>query len=301
MRQSIKHLISIEDLSKQKILSILKKAEQFEKDRSGKQLTGKIIASLFFEPSTRTRLSFESAILRLDGKVIGFSDSSNSSVSKGEVLEDTIKTVNKYCDAIVMRHPENGAAERASKVSDVPIINAGDGSNEHPTQTLLDLYSIQETQNNLGGLTIGLAGDLKYGRTVHSLIKAMLLFEAKFVLIAPEELQLPRKLVKLIEESSSSLETRDDFSKIDDLDILYMTRTQRERLKNPADYERVKDLLQLKLAHLENVKPNFKVLHPLPRVDEMEHAIDSHPSAYYFDQVQNGLYVRQALLVTLLY
>jgi len=294
------NLISINDFDKDKILQLLDSAKQFEKQRTNKNLDGKVIASLFFEPSTRTRLSFESAIQYSGGKVIGFSDSSNSSQSKGESLEDTIKTVSCYCDGIIVRHPESGSAARAAKVSSVPVINAGDGSNEHPTQTLLDLYSIMQTQNTLEGLTIGLAGDLKYGRTVHSLIKSLLLFGANFVLIAPDELQLLQKLITLIEESDSTFESRPDFTNIKDLDILYMTRTQKERFEKDEDYERVKDSLKLELKHLEDVKDNLKILHPLPRVTELDFAIDDHKAAYYFGQVQNGLYVRQALLADLI-
>lgn len=292
-----KHLISIDDLNKEDIVSILDRAKDFESNHTGTQLTGKNIASLFFEPSTRTRLSFESAVKYLDGHVIGFASGTTSSTVKGESLEDTIRTVSQYCDGIVIRHPESGSAARAAAVASVPVINAGDGSNEHPTQTLLDLYSIRKTQGKLEGLTIALAGDLKYGRTVHSLIKSLLLFGAHFVLIAPDELQLPDKLIKLIDGCENcTYETRPDFSKISDLDILYMTRTQKERFDNEADYERVKQSLLLKVEHLKNSKDTLKVLHPLPRVMELDHAIDDHPAAYYFEQVKNGLFVREALM-----
>ncbi len=296
-----KHCISIHDLTHSDILEILELAKSYEADhRQPKKLEAHVVASLFFEPSTRTRLSFESAVKYMGGQIIGFASGTVSSTTKGETLEDTIRTVMNYSDAIVIRHPENGSAERAAKVSTVPIINAGDGSNEHPTQTLLDMYSIQKTQGRLNNLNIGLAGDLKYGRTVHSLIGAMADSGVHFVLIAPEQVQLPQKYLEVIDESPSTYEIRKGFDELSDLDILYMTRTQKERFDNPAEYEAIKDSLILERSALENIKENLKVMHPLPRVNELSEEIDDHPAAYYFDQVQNGLYVRQALLEWLL-
>jgi len=296
-----KSLISIGDFSKDEILHILDVAKEFEKNREQNFLAGKVIACLFFEPSTRTRLSFEAAVNRLGARVIGFPDSRNTSVSKGETLEDTIRIVSNYVDMIVMRHPMEGAAEIAAKVSPVPVVNAGDGSNQHPTQTLLDMYSIMQTQGRLDGLTINMVGDLKYGRTVHSLSEAMSDFSPKFVFTAPDDLKMPSKYLKYLDskhipyEETSSLEEH-----LDDCDILYMTRVQQERFPSKEDYDKVKDVYELHASMLSGVKPNMKILHPLPRITEIATDVDDTPYAYYFQQARNGMYVRMAVISYLL-
>lgn len=296
-----KSLISIGDFSKDEILHILDVAKEFEKNREQNFLAGKVIACLFFEPSTRTRLSFEAAVNRLGARVIGFPDSRNTSVSKGETLEDTIKIVSNYVDMIVMRHPMEGAAEIAAKVSPVPVVNAGDGSNQHPTQTLLDMYSIMQTQGRLDGLTINMVGDLKYGRTVHSLSEAMSDFSSKYVFTAPDDLKMPSKYLKYLDskhipyEETSSLEEH-----LDDCDILYMTRVQQERFPSKEDYDKVKDVYELHASMLSGVKPNMKILHPLPRITEIATDVDDTPYAYYFQQARNGMYVRMAVISYLL-
>lgn len=296
-----KSLISIGDFSKDEILHILDVAKEFEKNREQNFLAGKVIACLFFEPSTRTRLSFEAAVNRLGARVIGFPDSRNTSVSKGETLEDTIKIVSNYVDMIVMRHPMEGAAEIAAKVSPVPVVNAGDGSNQHPTQTLLDMYSIMQTQGRLDGLTINMVGDLKYGRTVHSLSEAMSDFSPKYVFTAPDDLKMPSKYLKYLDskhipyEETSSLEEH-----LNDCDILYMTRVQQERFPSKEDYDKVKDVYELHASMLSGVKPNMKILHPLPRITEIATDVDDTPYAYYFQQARNGMYVRMAVISYLL-
>ena len=290
-------LVSISDYSKEEILAILDSAADFEANPNRKTLDGKVIATLFFEPSTRTRLSFETAVVRLGGSIIGFSDAATSSSSKGETLNDTILMVSCYADAIVMRHPLEGAARFASEVAPVPIINAGDGSNQHPSQTLLDLYSILKTQGTLENLTICLVGDLKYGRTVHSLIMAMSHFHPTFKFIAPDELKMPDEYKVFCDKNdiaySEVNELTDNFN---DSDILYMTRVQKERFQDLMEYERVKNVYTLKNEMLANSKPNLRILHPLPRVTEIDPDVDSNEKAYYFRQAQNGLYVRQAIV-----
>lgn len=292
-----KSLVSIADYSKQEILSILESARDFEANPNRKTLDGKVIATLFFEPSTRTRLSFETAVVRLGGSIIGFSDAATSSSVKGETLNDTIHMVSCYADAIVMRHPLEGAARYAAEVSPVPIINAGDGANQHPSQTLLDLYSILKTQGTLENLTICMVGDLKYGRTVHSLIQAMSHFNPQFKFIAPDELRLPEEYRAFCRQKgipfTESQELTDNFN---DADILYMTRVQKERFLDPIEYERVKNVYTLCNDMLSNSKPTLKILHPLPRVNEISMDVDSNEKAYYFKQAQNGLYVRQAIV-----
>ena len=296
-----KSLISIGDFSKDEILHILDVAKEFEKNREQNFLAGKVVACLFFEPSTRTRLSFEAAVNRLGARVIGFPDSRNTSVSKGETLEDTIKIVSNYVDMIVMRHPMEGAAEIAAKVSPVPVVNAGDGSNQHPTQTLLDMYSIKQTQGRLEGLTINMVGDLKYGRTVHSLSEAMSDFSPKYVFTAPDDLKMPSKYLKYLDskhipyEETALLEEH-----LNDCDILYMTRVQQERFPSKEDYDKVKDVYELHASMLSGVKPNMKILHPLPRVTEIATDVDDTPYAYYFQQARNGMYVRMAVISYLL-
>ena len=296
-----KSLISIRDFTKEEILHILETAKEFEQNPVQDFLTGKVIASLFFEPSTRTRLSFETAVNRLGARVIGFSDASNTSQSKGETLKDTIKMVNNYVDMIIMRHPLEGSSRYASEVADVPVVNAGDGANQHPSQTLLDLYSILQTQGTVDGLTINMVGDLKYGRTTHSLLQAMSHFKTKFVFTAPEELKMPKEYKEFLDSKGIEyIETASLEEHLNSCDILYMTRVQQERFTDPIEYERVKDCYSLDAQMLANVKENMKILHPLPRVNEISQDVDETPYAYYFKQAENGLYVRMAIISYLL-
>ena len=294
----MKHLVSISHCSAEDIMRILDRAALFERNPNRDFLQGRVVATLFFEPSTRTRLSFETAVCRLGGKVIGFSDASTSSSTKGETLKDTIKIVSNYADAIVMRHYLEGAAQYATEVSPVPIINAGDGSNQHPSQTLLDLYSIRQTQGSLEQKTIVMVGDLKYGRTIHSLIEGMQPFSPRFIFVAPKELALPEEYRSYCREHSIPFEEVTEFTPevIAEADILYMTRVQRERFLDPEEYERVKNVYILDRELLCMAKPNLKILHPLPRVQEIAQEVDDHPAAYYFRQALNGLYVRQSIL-----
>lgn len=294
----MKHLVSISHCSAEDIMRILDRATLFERNPNRDFLQGRVVATLFFEPSTRTRLSFETAVCRLGGKVIGFSDASTSSSTKGETLKDTIKIVSNYADAIVMRHYLEGAAQYATEVSPVPIINAGDGSNQHPSQTLLDLYSIRQTQGSLEQKTIVMVGDLKYGRTIHSLIEGMQPFSPRFIFVAPKELALPEEYRSYCREHNIPLEEVTEFTSevIAEADILYMTRVQRERFSDPEEYERVKNVYILDRELLRLAKPNLKILHPLPRVQEIAQEVDDHPAAYYFRQALNGLYVRQSIL-----
>ena len=266
-----KSLVSISDLSRDEILALLEDARKFEQRPNRRLLDGKVVATLFFEPSTRTRLSFETAVNRLGGRVIGFSDASNTSTSKGETLKDTIKMVSNYADLIVMRHFLEGAALYATEVSDVPIINAGDGAHQHPSQTMLDLYSIYKTQGTLENLTITLVGDLKYGRTVHSLIMAMKYFNPTFRFVACKELDMPEEYKAFCRENGIRYTEHTDFSPevINSSDIIYMTRVQRERFADIMEYERVKDLYNLNNAMLSDAKDNLRILHPLPRVNEI--------------------------------
>lgn len=294
-------LVSITDFSKEEYIRILDLAEEFEKQPTQKILENFVVATLFFEPSTRTRLSFESAASRLGAKVIGFSDASNSSVSKGESLKDTILTVANYSDLIVMRHPREGSARFASEVSGVPVINAGDGGNQHPTQCLLDLYSIRKTQGKLDGLNVAFVGDLKYGRTVHSNVMALCNFNTTFHLVSPEELKLPSYVKMHIKNSNLGYKQYTDLSDIMKVaDIIYMTRIQKERFSDPIEYEKVKNAYILTANMMEGCKENMRVLHPLPRVNEITEDVDSTPQAYYFQQALNGVYVRQALLASIL-
>ncbi len=293
-----KSLVSITDYSKEQILSLLEKIETFEHNPNQRVLQGKVVATLFFEPSTRTRLSFETAVNRLGGRVIGFSDASTSSSVKGETLKDTIIMVSNYADLIVMRHHLEGAARYASEVSSVPVINAGDGSNQHPTQTMLDLYSIYKTQGTLENLHITMVGDLKYGRTVHSLLMAMSHFNPVFHFIAPKELEMPNSYKDFCKTSGIEFHEYTDFSEevIDKSDILYMTRVQKERFTDLMEYEKVKNVYTLRNKMLENSKPNLRVLHPLPRVNEIAYDVDDNPKAYYFQQAKNGVYTREAII-----
>lgn len=294
-------LVSINDYTKEEYVKILDLAEEFEKNPKQSILEKYVVATLFFEPSTRTRLSFESAASQLGAKVIGFSDASSSSVSKGESLKDTILTVANYSDLIVMRHPREGSARFASEVSKVPVINAGDGGNQHPTQCLLDLYSIRKTQGKLDGLNIAFVGDLKYGRTVHSLVMALCNFNTTFHLVSPIELKLPSYVKMHIKNNNLNYFQYTELNDvIESADIIYMTRIQRERFSDPIEYEKVKNSYILNAEMLANCKENMRVLHPLPRVNEINENVDSTPQAYYFTQALNGVYVRQALLATIL-
>jgi len=296
-----KNLISISDYSKQEYMEILNLAAEFESNPRQELLKEKVIASIFFEPSTRTRLSFESAASLLGAKIIGFSNPAGTSQSKGESLHDTIKMVASYSDLIIMRHNKEGAARYAAEVSAVPVINAGDGANQHPTQCMLDLYSILKTQGTLDNLNITLVGDLKYGRTVHSLVQAMCNFNATFHLVSPVELKLPSSVKMHIKKAKLDYY---QYTNIKDAvavsDIIYMTRVQRERFSDPLEYEKVKDSCKIDASTLEGCQPNMRVLHPLPRVNEIAVDVDSTPHAYYFDQARNGVYVRQALMAAIL-
>ncbi len=291
-------LVSISDISKEEILRLLQQASYFEENPNQKILDGKVVATLFFEPSTRTRLSFETAVNRLGGRVIGFSDASTTSSSKGESLKDTIKMVSNYVDLIIMRHYLEGAARYATEVTDVPIINAGDGANQHPSQTMLDLYSIYKTQGTLENLDITLVGDLKYGRTVHSLLMAMRYFSPRFKFVACKELQMPVEYKQFCDENGIEYTEHTDFSPevINSTDILYMTRVQRERFTDIMEYEKVKNIYNLHNSMLDDSRDNLRILHPLPRVTEISMDVDDNPKAYYFQQAQNGLYARQAII-----
>lgn len=295
-------LVTIANLSKEKIMYLIQMAQEFEKRPNRKILDDRVVATLFFEPSTRTRLSFETAANRLGARVIGFSDPKVTSSTKGETLKDTIMMVSNYADVIVMRHYLEGAARYASEVSPVPIVNAGDGANQHPSQTMLDLYSIYKTQGTLENLNIYMVGDLKYGRTVHSLIMALRHFNPTLHFIAPKELALPEEYKIYCREHGIKFNEYEDFNAdvISGADILYMTRVQRERFTDPMEYERVKDVYILRASMLEKSRPNMKILHPLPRVNEIAYDVDNDPHAYYFEQARNGLYARQAIICDVL-
>lgn len=299
------HLIDILDFNKAEIDSLIDTANDIidNPKKYSEVCRGKKIATLFFEPSTRTRLSFEAAMYELGGNVLGFSDASNSSTSKGESVSDTIKVVSGYADIIAMRHPKEGAPLVASLVSEVPIINAGDGGHNHPTQTLADLITIRREKGKFEGLTIGLCGDLKFGRTVHSLVAALSRYEGvKFVLISPDELKMPAYVIEefLDKTGIPFVETTDLEEVMGELDILYMTRVQQERFFNEADYIRLKDSYVLTPQKLEKAKSDMCVLHPLPRVNEISVAVDDDPRACYFKQTLWGKYIRMALILRLL-
>ncbi len=291
------NFVTIRDFSKEMIMHLMEMAEEFEKHPNRELLKGRVIATLFYEPSTRTRLSFETAAHRLGASVIGFTDAKASSVSKGETLKDTILMVSNYADAIAMRHTLEGAARYASEVAPVPIINAGDGAHEHPSQCLLDLYSIYKTQGTLENLNIYLVGDLKYGRTVHSLITAMRHFNPTFHFVAPKELAMPNEYKLYCKQNNIRYQEHTAFNEkvIADADIIYMTRVQKERFSDLMEYERVKDVYILRNDMLGNVRPNMRILHPLPRVNEIAYDVDDNPHAYYIQQAQNGLYAREAI------
>ncbi|HUI33016.1 MAG TPA: aspartate carbamoyltransferase [Dysgonamonadaceae bacterium] len=295
-------LVNIEDYDKEDILRIIETTEKFKKNPNRSLLKGKVCATLFFEPSTRTRLSFETAINRLEGRIVGFSDTATSSATKGESLRDTIMMVSNYTDLIIMRHHLEGSARYASEISHVPIINAGDGSNQHPTQTMLDIFSIYETQQTLENLTITIVGDLKYGRAVHSLIEGLSHFKPTFNFVAPDELKIPKKHKLFCDKKSIKYREFTNFSPeaINEADILYMTRVQRERFTDLMEYEKVKNIYVLRNDMLTDSRENLKVLHPLPRVKEISPDVDDNPKAYYFEQARNGVYTRQAVICDLI-
>lgn len=303
-KERIRNLIDINDFSVKEIDDLIKVANDIISDREkySHKCDGKILATLFFEPSTRTRLSFESAMLRLGGKVLGFSEAGSSSTAKGESLSDTIETVSGYADIIAMRHPKEGAPIVASRRALVPIINAGDGGHNHPTQTLTDLLTIKREKKRLNNLTIGLCGDLKFGRTIHSLINAMSRYKnIKFILISPDELKLPDYLINDMKKNGVEFVETNDLEKyMSELDILYMTRVQRERFFNEADYLRLKDYYILNKKKLKNAKKDLCIMHPLPRVNEINPDVDDDERAKYFDQAYNGVYIRMALILKLL-
>lgn len=293
-----KDIISIPDLSKKEIDHILAEAAKLKKSPRPNLLKEKVMASLFYEPSTRTRLSFETAAERLGMRVIGFAEAGvSSSGKKGESLHDSIKNIGLYSDVIAMRHPAEGSARLASEATDKPVLNGGDGANQHPTQTLLDLFTIKEAQKKLAGLNIALVGDLKFGRTTHSLAQALAHYNPRLYLVAPEALQMPPHILKYLKKRKAKYSQHEKIENvIRKVDILYMTRIQKERFPDPLEYERVKHVYVLTGKMLEGARPNMKVMHPLPRVDEIEPAVDRTKHAYYFQQAENGLYIRQALL-----
>jgi aspartate carbamoyltransferase catalytic subunit len=296
-----KSIISIADLSKEEIETVLHKSVEIKKHSPGEILKGAILATCFFEPSTRTRLSFEAAMHRLGGQVIGFSDHLSTSSVKGESLQDTIKVISGYADAIVIRHPMEGSARLAQEASSVPVINAGDGANQHPTQTLLDLFTIQECQGKLQGLSIAFVGDLKYGRTVHSLATACALFDMRLYFISPEQLTLPESILHELRKKGVKFSFHQSLEEvIGKVDILYMTRIQKERLIT-IEYDKINTHFVLTKSMLEHAKSHMRILHPLPRVGEISSEVDETPYAYYFQQAKNGLYVRQALLSLILH
>jgi aspartate carbamoyltransferase catalytic subunit len=294
----LKDLVSINDLSAQEILEILGRAREIEltdpKEKL-KLLAGKTVATLFFEPSTRTKLSFETAIQNLGGRVIGFAESESSSISKGESLIDTIKTVERYADLIVIRHPLMGSARLAADISKRPVINAGDGANQHPTQTLLDLYTIKKSFGKIEQLKIGFLGDLKYSRAVHSLAIALSNFDCEKIFISPQGLRLPKYIIQSMRKEKI-YESEDLSSWIGKLDVLYVVRIQKERFLDPLEYEKVKNTYRVRKEDLRDVKPTFKLMHPLPRLEELDRAIDLTGYALYFEQLSNGIPVREAIL-----
>jgi len=298
---SLKDCISIKDFSKEDILFVLQKARELDempKEKKNLLLKGKTIASLFFEPSTRTRLSFETAVQELGGRVIGFSEAGVTSTKKGESFSDSIRVISNYCDLIVVRHPLSGTARRAAELSSKPVINAGDGSNQHPTQTLLDLYTIQKFLGRIDGLNIGFVGDLKYGRTVHSLAFALTHFNCNQFYISPESLKMPAHLVEEVKGKSSVKEFNEIESCLPELDVLYVTRIQKERFSDETEYNRVKDSYIITKEFLEKnkAKKELKIMHPLPRVNEISTNVDGTEHAIYFQQTASGIPVREALL-----
>ncbi len=297
----MKHLISMRDLSADKTLQLLKLAASLEKDPSQIDLSRRVMAAVFYEASTRTRMSFESAMKRLGGEVIGMVGTSGTSVEKGETLADTAKIIARYSDIIVMRHPLEGAARYVSEQVNIPVVNAGDGANQHPTQSLLDLYTILKSQGSLEGLKLALVGDLKYGRTVHSLAYALAPFKPEFHFVSPKSLGMPSHILNDLRKREIQFKETTKLDKIvNDIDIMYVTRIQRERFPDREEYEKVKNAYIITADLLKNAKDNMKVMHPLPRVNEITTDVDTTKYAYYFDQAENGVYMRQAILATLL-
>ena len=296
-----KNIISISDLSRDELELILNVAKSLKKTPQPTLLKNKVIASCFFEASTRTRLSFEAAVLRLGGNVIGFDNADNISLSqKGETLADSVKVIGSYADAFFIRHPQEGAARLAAEIVDIPVINAGDGANQHPTQTLLDLFAIFETQKTLKNLSVAFVGDLKYGRTVHSLAQAISLFDCKLFFISPDLLAMPDYILEALDKQNIHYSVHKSIEEvIDSLDIIYMTRVQKERF-DETQYPHIKSEFVLKKSMLANVRDNLRILHPLPRIDEIENDVDTTPFAYYFQQAEDAIYARQALLALLL-
>lgn len=291
------HLVSVSDLTAPHIERVIQVANQLKATPQPNLLAHSVIASCFFEASTRTRLSFETAVQRLGGSLIGFADAGNTSMGKkGETLSDSIQMISRYADAIIMRHPQEGAARLASEISTVPVINGGDGANQHPTQTLLDLFSIHEARGSLDGVKVAFVGDLKYGRTVHSLAQALALFGAKYYFVAPDALAMPDYIQEELAEKGVEFECVDNLEAvIPEVDILYMTRVQKERF-DPTEYMHIASKYVLTAAMLKGAQAHLKVLHPLPRVDEIDVSVDKTQHAYYFQQAENGVYARQALL-----
>ncbi|MFA7459000.1 MAG: aspartate carbamoyltransferase [Bacteroidales bacterium] len=297
----MKSLISINDFNKEEMLQVLDLAGKYEKDTNRPIYKDKVIACIFFEPSTRTRLSFETAANRLGARVIGFSSLNATSISKGESLKDTIKMVSNYADMIVMRHPLDGAARYASEIAGCPIVNAGDGANQHPTQTLLDMYSIWKTQGTLENLSITMVGDLKYGRTVHSLLQAMSHFNPRFRFVSCDELAIPREYKNFLDSRGIPYSEHNLLEgQILNTDILYMTRIQQERFQDPMEFEKVRNLMSLDASMLTGARPNLRILHPLPRVNEIATDVDDRPEAYYFEQARNGVYTRMGIITYLM-
>jgi aspartate carbamoyltransferase catalytic subunit len=295
-----KNILSIPDFTREELELVVDTAARLKAEPRNDLLQNQLIGSCFFEPSTRTRLSFETAVQRLGGRVIGFADGGNTSARKGETLADSIKIISSYVDALVMRHPKDGAARLASEFSSVPVINGGDGSNQHPTQTLLDLFTIKETQGTLEELAIAFVGDLKYGRTVHSLAQALSLFKCRIYLVAPEALAMPEYICEELDEKGVPYTLVSSLEEVIPLvDVLYMTRVQRERF-DEAEFKKIQGKFVLRADMLKHARPNLRILHPLPRVDEIETDVDTTPYAYYFQQAENGVYTRQALLALVL-
>jgi aspartate carbamoyltransferase catalytic subunit len=299
-------VVSAEDFRKEDLLFLLDVAQSMDPGEGrpfrppGGALRDRILGLLFFEPSTRTRLSFESAMLRLGGNVLGFADAKITSSTKGESLADTVRVVASYCDALVLRHPMEGAARLAAQVAGIPVINGGDGSNQHPTQTFLDLYTIRRAMGRLDGFRVAFMGDLRYGRTVHSLARALLHFDVELVFVGPSTLRLPEDLREALRVAGRLGPEHESLDGLDSTDVLYVTRIQKERFPDPLDYERVRNAYRIDRAAVERFGPGLKILHPLPRVNEVDPDVDSHPGASYFQQVRNGVVVRMALLHLLL-
>jgi len=297
----MKHLVSMREVSKDEIIKILEITGKIENKTIKPDLTGKVMAALFFEPSTRTRFSFESAMKKLNGEVISLAGAEGTSIEKGESLKDTVKVMERYADIIVIRHKLEGAARFVSEVTNIPVVNAGDGANQHPTQALLDLYSIQKTQGKLENIKIAMVGDLRYGRTVHSLSHALINFNPTLFFVSPKSLTMSENVKFDLKEKGINFEERERIEDIiSEVDILYMTRIQKERFPDLIEYERVKNIYVLTKEMLKDAKENLKVLHPLPRVNEIQEDVDSTKFAYYFEQAKNGIFVRQAIISILL-